>query len=71
VSRSRRLRSGVVAGAAQTCPLLLRVFPKVGSLHRVEDFAQRGKEPKEEIQVPPPPSPTHVFRWRPVGQPLS
>uniref|UniRef100_A0A7S0RGX5 Histone deacetylase complex subunit SAP18 n=1 Tax=Pyramimonas obovata TaxID=1411642 RepID=A0A7S0RGX5_9CHLO len=33
------------------CPLLLRVFPKVGGLHRPEDFATRGKEPKEEVQI--------------------
>lgn len=35
----------------QVCPLLLRVFPKTGAHHRLEDFATRGSEPKEEIQV--------------------
>jgi len=35
----------------KTCPLLLRVFPKVGGLHRAEEFASRGKEPKEEVQI--------------------
>lgn len=35
------------------CPLLIRVFIKPGSHHRLEDFAVRGKEPggDAEIQV--------------------
>ncbi|KAL0325768.1 UNVERIFIED_CONTAM: Polygalacturonate 4-alpha-galacturonosyltransferase [Sesamum radiatum] len=35
----------------KTCPLLLRVFTKVGSHHSDEDFAVRGKEPKDEVQI--------------------
>ncbi|KAG6781000.1 hypothetical protein POTOM_013880 [Populus tomentosa] len=35
----------------QTCPLLLRVFTKIGSHHKPEDFAVRGKEPKDEVQI--------------------
>ncbi|CAL9006963.1 unnamed protein product, partial [Prunus brigantina] len=35
----------------KTCPLLLRVFTKVGSHHTNEDFAVRGKEPKDEVQI--------------------
>ncbi|CAM8946567.1 unnamed protein product [Rhodiola kirilowii] len=35
----------------KTCPLLLRVFTKVGGHHATEDFAVRGKEPKDEVQI--------------------
>nr|XP_025657880.1 histone deacetylase complex subunit SAP18 isoform X1 [Arachis hypogaea] len=35
----------------KTCPLLLRVFTKEGSHHTMEDFAVRGKEPSEEVQI--------------------
>ncbi|XWS38443.1 hypothetical protein CRYUN_Cryun19dG0132100 [Craigia yunnanensis] len=35
----------------KTCPLLLRVFTKIGSHHSEEDFAVRGKEPKDEVQI--------------------
>ncbi|KAJ8900223.1 hypothetical protein K2173_024863 [Erythroxylum novogranatense] len=35
----------------KTCPLLLRVFTKIGSHHMKEDFAVRGKEPKDEVQI--------------------
>ncbi|OMO89676.1 Sin3 associated polypeptide p18 [Corchorus capsularis] len=35
----------------KTCPLLLRVFKKIGSHHSEEDFAVRGKEPKDEVQI--------------------
>ncbi|GMH09453.1 hypothetical protein Nepgr_011294 [Nepenthes gracilis] len=35
----------------KTCPLLLRVFTKVGGHHDKEDFAVRGKEPKDEVQI--------------------
>lgn len=35
----------------KTCPLLLRVFSKVGSHHSREDFAVRGNEPKNEFQI--------------------
>ncbi|XP_065864805.1 histone deacetylase complex subunit SAP18 isoform X3 [Euphorbia lathyris] len=35
----------------QTCPLLLRVFTKIGSHHSKDDFAVRGKEPKDEVQI--------------------
>ncbi|TXG51018.1 hypothetical protein EZV62_023542 [Acer yangbiense] len=35
----------------KTCPLLLRVFTKIESHHTPEDFAVRGKEPKDEVQI--------------------
>ncbi|KAL6128832.1 hypothetical protein ACLB2K_072186 [Fragaria x ananassa] len=35
----------------RTCPLLLRVFTKAGSHHVSDDFAVRGKEPKDEVQI--------------------
>ncbi|XP_078446274.1 SIN3 associated polypeptide P18 [Wolffia australiana] len=35
----------------KTCPLLLRVFTKIGGHHEKEDFATRGKEPKDEVQI--------------------
>ncbi|KDP25534.1 hypothetical protein JCGZ_20690 [Jatropha curcas] len=35
----------------KTCPLLLRVFTKIGSHHKMEDFAVGGKEPKDEVQI--------------------
>ncbi|KAK3224732.1 hypothetical protein Dsin_004594 [Dipteronia sinensis] len=35
----------------KTCPLLLRVFTKTESHHTAEDFAVRGKEPKDEVQI--------------------
>uniref|UniRef100_A0A6N2KQG7 18 kDa Sin3-associated polypeptide n=1 Tax=Salix viminalis TaxID=40686 RepID=A0A6N2KQG7_SALVM len=35
----------------KTCPLLLRVFTKTESHHKPEDFAVRGKEPKDEVQI--------------------
>ncbi|XP_002509676.2 histone deacetylase complex subunit SAP18 [Ricinus communis] len=36
----------------KTCPLLLRVFTKIGNHHKMEDFAVRGKEPKDdEVQI--------------------
>ncbi|XP_062146610.1 histone deacetylase complex subunit SAP18-like [Alnus glutinosa] len=35
----------------KTCPLLLRVFTKIGSHHGEEDFVVRGKEPKDEVQI--------------------
>uniref|UniRef100_A0A2P2M2W5 18 kDa Sin3-associated polypeptide n=1 Tax=Rhizophora mucronata TaxID=61149 RepID=A0A2P2M2W5_RHIMU len=35
----------------KTCPLLLRVFTKIGGHHKAEDFAMRGKEPKDEVQI--------------------
>ncbi|KAL8114263.1 hypothetical protein AgCh_021205 [Apium graveolens] len=35
----------------KTCPLLLRVFTKVGAHHSNEDFSVRGKEPKDEVQI--------------------
>ncbi|KAA0049010.1 histone deacetylase complex subunit SAP18 [Cucumis melo var. makuwa] len=35
----------------KTCPLLLRVFTKIGSHHFNEDFAVRGKEPRDEVQI--------------------
>ncbi|KAL4621729.1 hypothetical protein ACB092_06G250500 [Castanea dentata] len=35
----------------KTCPLLLRVFTKIGGHHGDEDFSVRGKEPKDEVQI--------------------
>ncbi|ERM96316.1 hypothetical protein AMTR_s00001p00193310 [Amborella trichopoda] len=35
----------------KTCPLLLRVFTKIGGHHTKEDFVVRGKEPKDEVQI--------------------
>ncbi|KAK9698649.1 hypothetical protein RND81_08G120700 [Saponaria officinalis] len=35
----------------KTCPLLLRVFTKIGGHHTPDDFAVRGKEPKDEVQI--------------------
>jgi histone deacetylase complex subunit SAP18 len=35
----------------KTCPLLLRVFSKLGSHHKLEEFGKRGEEPAEEVQV--------------------
>lgn len=35
----------------KTCPLLLRVFTKTGGHHSDEEFATRGKEPKDEVQI--------------------
>ncbi|GAB2209954.1 hypothetical protein Droror1_Dr00027183 [Drosera rotundifolia] len=35
----------------KTCPLLLRVFTQKGGHHTKEDFAIRGKEPKDEVQI--------------------
>ncbi|KAK3028564.1 hypothetical protein RJ639_039255, partial [Escallonia herrerae] len=35
----------------KTCPLLLRVFTKIGGHHSDGDFAIRGKEPKDEVQI--------------------
>lgn len=39
----------IVIDREKTCPLLLRVFPKMGGHHRVEDFGDR--EPKDEVQI--------------------
>ena len=36
---------------AQVCPLLLRVFPRLGAHHQLDAFARRGEEPKDEVQV--------------------
>ncbi|RMZ52279.1 hypothetical protein APUTEX25_001669, partial [Auxenochlorella protothecoides] len=33
------------------CPFLVRVFPKLGAHHMLEDYARRGDEPKDEIQL--------------------
>ncbi|CAN0824583.1 Histone deacetylase complex subunit SAP18 [Linum grandiflorum] len=35
----------------KTCPLLLRVFTKIGGHHGKEEFQVRGKEPKDEVQI--------------------
>ncbi|MCO5573865.1 hypothetical protein L7F22_027640 [Adiantum nelumboides] len=44
-------RPPVSVDREKTCPLLLRVFTKTGGHHTVEDFAVRGKEPKDEVQI--------------------
>ncbi|CAM6065856.1 unnamed protein product [Sphagnum tenellum] len=44
-------RLATVVDREKTCPLLLRVFTKIGGHHTVEDFAIRGKEPKDEVQI--------------------
>ena len=33
------------------CPLLLRVFPRRGGHHRLEEFARRGDEPDGELTM--------------------
>lgn len=35
----------------QVCPLLLRIFPRKGSQHRLEVFSNRDRLPEQEIQV--------------------
>jgi len=36
----------------KVCPLLLRVFPKIGGHHQISDFQVKGKEPlDDEVQV--------------------
>ena len=37
-----------VISCPQTCPLLPRVFPKLHGHHTVAEFAESGKEPKDE-----------------------
>ena len=32
----------------QVCPLLIRVFPRTGGHHSIDEFARRGHEPKPE-----------------------
>nr|AUS89396.1 SIN3 associated polypeptide P18 [Sesuvium portulacastrum] len=46
-----RPRLQPVVDREKTCPLLLRVFTKMGGHHTQEDFAVRGKEPKDEVQI--------------------
>lgn len=43
--------TGLVVDRERTCPLLMRVFPKPGGHHRLQDFPSRGNEPKDEIQI--------------------
>ncbi|GAB4813144.1 hypothetical protein N2152v2_000190 [Parachlorella kessleri] len=52
------LKSAVLVAPAEppvdrekVCPLLLRVFTKLGSHHHLEDFGKRGQEPKDEVQM--------------------
>ncbi|KAB2605014.1 histone deacetylase complex subunit SAP18-like [Pyrus ussuriensis x Pyrus communis] len=35
----------------QTCPLLLRVFTKIGAHHSEVEFTVRGNEPKDKVQI--------------------
>ncbi|KAJ7549763.1 hypothetical protein O6H91_07G067500 [Diphasiastrum complanatum] len=44
-------RPPIIVDREKTCPLLLRVFTKIGGHHSVEEFATRGKEPKDEVQI--------------------
>ncbi|KAH9308407.1 hypothetical protein KI387_036318, partial [Taxus chinensis] len=44
-------RPPILVDREKTCPLLLRVFTKIGNHHTTEDFAVRGKEPKDEVQI--------------------
>ncbi|XP_074263232.1 histone deacetylase complex subunit SAP18 isoform X1 [Silene latifolia] len=44
-------RGAVFVEREKTCPMLLRVFAKIGSHHNMEDFAVGGKEPKSEFQI--------------------
>eukprot|EP00271_Cylindrocystis_brebissonii_P002499 TRINITY_DN1315_c0_g1_i2.p2 TRINITY_DN1315_c0_g1~~TRINITY_DN1315_c0_g1_i2.p2 ORF type:complete len:162 (-),score=45.94 TRINITY_DN1315_c0_g1_i2:929-1414(-) len=45
------MRPAVIVDREKTCPLLLRVFTKHGNHHDVEEFAERGKEPADEVQI--------------------
>ncbi|KAH7426678.1 hypothetical protein KP509_10G012200, partial [Ceratopteris richardii] len=44
-------RPSITVDREKTCPLLLRVFTRTGGHHTVEDFAVKGKEPKDEVQI--------------------
>ncbi len=35
----------------KVCPLLLRVFPRRGGHHRLEEFQRRGEEPEGELTM--------------------
>ncbi|KAL6069508.1 Histone deacetylase complex subunit SAP18 [Balamuthia mandrillaris] len=35
----------------KVCPLLLRVFTKLDSHHRPEEFQEAGREPEDEVQI--------------------
>ena len=37
--------------SSQTCPLLLRVFPRLGAHHHADDFPPDGPLPKDEFQA--------------------
>mmetsp|Transcript_769 Transcript_769/g.1825 ORF Transcript_769/g.1825 Transcript_769/m.1825 type:complete len:166 (-) Transcript_769:94-591(-) len=41
----------LVIDREKTCPLLLRVFPKLGGHHKLEEYAKVGELPKGEVQV--------------------
>uniref|UniRef100_A0A7S1STK2 Histone deacetylase complex subunit SAP18 n=1 Tax=Tetraselmis chuii TaxID=63592 RepID=A0A7S1STK2_9CHLO len=41
----------LVIDREKTCPLLLRVFPKLGSHHKLEEYQRNGELPKGEVQV--------------------
>lgn len=45
-----------VVDREKVCPLLIRVFIKPGSHHRLEDFAIRGKEPGGDAEI-------QIYTW--------
>ncbi|GAQ83399.1 histone deacetylase complex subunit SAP18 [Klebsormidium nitens] len=45
------VRPPVVVDREMTCPLLLKVFYKIGAHHSLEDYAVRGKEPKDTVSI--------------------
>lgn len=45
------VRQPIVVDREKVCPLLLRVFTKHGGHHGLDEFATRGDEPKEEVQM--------------------
>lgn len=45
------MRPPVIVDREKTCPLLLRVFYKIGGHHDLEDYAVRGKEPKDTVSI--------------------
>eukprot|EP00245_Coleochaete_scutata_P009818 TRINITY_DN3327_c0_g1_i1.p1 TRINITY_DN3327_c0_g1~~TRINITY_DN3327_c0_g1_i1.p1 ORF type:complete len:160 (-),score=20.20 TRINITY_DN3327_c0_g1_i1:36-470(-) len=44
-------RASKMIDREKTCPLLLRVFTRNGGHHTLDEFAQRGREPKDEVQI--------------------
>lgn len=46
-----KLPPPITVDREKTCPLLLRVFPKRGGHHKLDEFSKRGSEPEGELQV--------------------